>query len=57
MIRKLTVEHHSVGDHKNPVKTQLRLKGRWLADAGFRPGDKVEVRVDAGVLVVEKIKR
>ena len=30
----------------------LRLRGRWLAAAGFRPGDTVTVTVEHGRLVL-----
>ena len=32
----------------------LRLSGHWLADAGFDVGDKVEVAVSDGSLVVTR---
>ncbi len=32
---------------------QLRLEGKWLADAGFDPGTKVTVEVKKGRLVLK----
>lgn len=32
----------------------LRLKGYWLARAGFLPGDRVEITTNAGRLVIRK---
>lgn len=35
------------------VKPQIRLKGNWLARAGFTPGLRVEVRCDqAGTMTL-----
>ena len=39
-----------VGSRRFPV---LRLGGVWLERAGFAPGQRVQVRVDAGRLVIE----
>ncbi len=39
-----------VGSRRFPV---LRLAGVWLERAGFAPGQRVQVRVDAGRLVIE----
>lgn len=41
-----------VGSRRFPV---LRLGGLWLAQAGFAPGQRVQVRVDAGRLVIEPL--
>lgn len=38
------------GSRRFPV---LRLSGVWLERAGFAPGQRVQVRVDAGRLVIE----
>ncbi|MEA3188525.1 MAG: Toxin SymE, type toxin-antitoxin system [Chthoniobacter sp.] len=31
---------------------QIRLSGKWLADAGFREGDTVEIAVEPGRLTL-----
>jgi hypothetical protein len=41
-IRTLKIE--AVGDFAgNKVKPRIRLTGRWLERAGFRPGHRVEI--------------
>jgi Toxin SymE, type I toxin-antitoxin system len=35
----------------------LRLRGRWLAQAGFAIGDRIEVIVTAGELVLKVLPR
>lgn len=38
-----------------PVTTpQLRLRGQWLAEAGFHIGDRLTVAVSQGQLVITK---
>ena len=42
--RKLKIE--PTGDFAaGKIKPQIRLKGLWLADAGFKPGKNVEVSI------------
>ena len=51
--RMLTVQDQ--GDAwLNKVKPALILRGKWLGEAGFQPGDKVKVRVQVDQLTVEK---
>ena len=41
-VRTLKIE--AEGDFwKGPIKPKIRLMGRWLEQAGFSPGDRVEV--------------
>lgn len=51
--RKLKIE--ATGDFAaGKVKPQIRLKGLWLADAGFQPGKNVQVSVlKEGLLKLE----
>ena len=51
--RKLKIE--ATGDFAaGKVKPQIRLKGLWLSDAGFKPGKNVEVSVlKEGLLKLE----
>lgn len=35
----------------------IRCGGKWLAAAGFHPGDKVTVRVENGALIIEPATR
>jgi hypothetical protein len=36
------------------VASSLRLRGEWLRQAGFHPGDLVEIDVEPGYLVIKK---
>ena len=36
------------------VASSLRLRGEWLRQAGFHPGDFVEVEIAPGYLVIRK---
>lgn len=41
-VRTLKIE--AVGDFaENKVQPRIRLTGKWLQNAGFRPGHKVEI--------------
>lgn len=41
-VRTLKIE--AVGDFAgNKVQPRIRLTGKWLQNAGFRPGHKVEI--------------
>ena len=43
MVRSLAVE--ADGDRwKGDINPKIRLKGQWLAEAGFKPGSRVNVR-------------
>ncbi len=43
--RSLAIE--ATGDYfANKVKPKIRLSGKWLERAGFKPGHRVEVRFD-----------
>ena len=35
-------------------RPKIRLQGRWLADAGFLPGDAIKVEVRKGRLIITK---
>ena len=49
-VRRLKVEEHGDG-WKNGLKPKIRLIGRWLEQAGFRPGSHVHIiSVSPGVL-------
>jgi len=55
--RILSVEEHdSPTLYGETVYSRLRLKGKWLTDAGFKPNDKVHVFVRNGELVIKKIE-
>ena len=54
--RKLTVKpfgdlyQQRVGNQ--PTKSRIDLVGKWLHEAGFMPGDRVTVVVDAQILII-----
>ena len=52
--RTLTIET----DHwSDPVKPKIRLHGRWLEQAGFKPGHRVEVQVgEVGTLTLRFVE-
>jgi hypothetical protein len=53
--RKLKIENIENRWRRKPV-AYLRLKGKWLLNAGFAPGAKVAVIVQtAGVLTVRTV--
>lgn len=47
--RTLKIEED--GDKWNGIKPKIRLRGKWLERAGFRPGNRVSVKcVAEGVM-------
>lgn len=50
--RVLTVSYLAGGDGTAPM---IRIKGRWLRDAGFEIGDRIAVQISEGKLIVTKI--
>ena len=57
MPRLIKVEEHWYNDGvRDHVYSRIRLKGRWLRDAGFEPGTRVKVKVETGQLVIERIE-
>lgn len=53
-IRHSTVQQFFSGSYQVGMHTWLRLRGKWLAEAGFAPGDKVLIVPVDGMLVVVK---
>ena len=52
MNRKLKV--YTVGDPwKCTTQPQIRLQGKWLREAGFKPHDHIIVKQEGGRLVIE----
>jgi len=41
-VRRLKIEEHGDG-WKNGLKPKIRLIGRWLENAGFKPGSHVHI--------------
>lgn len=50
--RTLTVSYLADGRTTFPF---IRFRGLWLAEAGFHPGDTIEVQVEHGRLIVTKV--
>ena len=52
MTRKLKVYQPGDVFHKK-VQPQIRLQGKWLLEAGFRPHDHILVKKEGDRLVIE----
>ncbi len=54
MLRQLTIEEgvRLLKWNRRSRYSLIRLKGKWLMGAGFKPGQKVRVEVEAGRLVI-----
>ena len=48
-IRRLKVEPPSVN-----IPSQIRLKGKWLEEAGFKPNDYVSVNIEQGRIIIQR---
>jgi len=46
-LRRLKVEAMGESFNQPVTKTMIRLKGRWLKQAGFDPGRQIEVIVES----------
>lgn len=59
MDHKLTVRETSTAYDPRPSRPSsipaLLLKGKWLAGAGFTPGQKVKVVVEQGKLTISPV--
>ena len=55
MAKSRTLKIRAFGNPYNPTKSQLHLKGLWLFDFGFLPGDYVSVQCKDGELNIKKI--
>ena len=49
LIRRIKVEPSSA-----TMPTQIRLKGKWLEQAGFKPNDHVSVLIEDGKLTIQR---
>ncbi|MCL2683546.1 MAG: type I toxin-antitoxin system SymE family toxin [Bacteroidales bacterium] len=53
LVRTFTVQEVSVVDSRpRRVYSELRLRGKWLTDAGFNPRSKVQIRIEQRTLVI-----
>lgn len=55
-MRKLTVGYAGTGQRVVPVVPMVRLKGQWLQRSGWKIGDRAEVEVQEGLIVIRKAK-
>lgn len=58
--RKLKILDHIIPARRNKpcrIFPALRLQGKWLQDAGFEPGQQVNVVVEQGRLVISPEKK
>ena len=54
MLRKLKV--YEIGDVcHGKEQPQIRLQGKWLREAGFKPHDRITVRMQGQSLVIERV--
>jgi hypothetical protein len=53
MLRKLKV--YEIGDvFHGKEQPQIRLQGKWLREAGFKPHDQILVKKEGSRLVIER---
>ena len=54
MFRTLTIEEglRLLKWGKKSRYSLIRVKGKWLTSAGFKPGQKVRVEVEQGRLII-----
>ena len=53
MLRKLKV--YQMGDvFHGKEQPQIRLQGKWLREAGFRPHDRILVKKEGTRLIIER---
>jgi len=50
----LVEEHYYKTTWKEKKAAKIRLKGKWLEEAGFYPGDRVDVKVDNQRILITK---
>jgi len=55
-IRTFTVQEVSfVNSYPRRIYSELRLRGKWLTDAGFIPRGKVKIEISQKSLVIQSI--
>ena len=54
MLRTLSIEEmvRALKRNRRSRCSLIRLKGKWLTSAGFKPGQKVRVEVEQGRLII-----
>jgi len=52
---KRTLKVYEMGDvFYGKAQPQIRLQGKWLREAGFKPHDRIVVRKEGDRLVIER---
>ena len=51
MVQEVSI----VDSRPRRVYSELRLKGKWLTDAGFPPRSKIQIDVNENTLVIRPI--
>ncbi len=51
-IQSFTIPQTSI--HKRKIYSQILIKGKWLHDAGYLPGDHVHLIIEENRLVIER---
>ncbi len=55
-VRTFTVQEVVIVDSRpRRIYSELRLKGKWLTDAGFRPRSKVQIEVKRKSLIIRPV--
>ena len=54
MSRKLKIYEQSIGGGNYTQVPTILLKGKWLEEAGFKPGEYVEVVVEGDKITLSK---
>jgi len=55
-VRKFTVQEVIIVDScPQRIYSELRLKGKWLTDAGFTPRSKVQIEVSQKFLSIQVV--
>lgn len=56
IVRTFTVQEVVIVDSQpRRIYSELRLKGKWLTDAGFYPRSKVQIQINQKSLVIQPV--
>jgi len=55
-VRTFTVQEVSIVDSRpRRVYSELRIRGKWLTDAGFPPRSKIQIDVNEKSLIIRPV--
>ncbi len=60
MTRSIKVQPHVIPHVlRSPMKifSQLLLKGKWLTESGFAPGDQVQIEVMPNQIIIRNVEK